>query len=165
MTKEFNNLEEIKKYYDKETNTYVFKENGEYIDLVVFNFDLDVKANIDAMDIKARNINVLDIDSTDIKAYGIVANNIYACNITTNDITACNIDADNICARNIEAVNIEAHDIDANNIDTYDIKAKDISYYTDCVIHNNIECDSINDKRKNSTYVVVNGDLEELEND
>lgn len=26
MTKEFNNLEEIQKYYDEKINTYVFKE-------------------------------------------------------------------------------------------------------------------------------------------
>ena len=165
MTKEFNNLEEIQKYYDNNTNTYIFKENEEYIDLVVFNFDLDVKADIRAWNIHAKNIKANDIHACDIEAYGIVANNIYACDITTNDINACNIDVDNICARNIDAVNIQAHDIDANNIDTYDIKAKDISYYTDCVIQNNIECDSINDKRKNSTYVIVNGDLEALEND
>ena len=76
MIKIFNSLEEIKKYYDKETNTYVFKENGEYIDLVVFNFDLDINANIDAMDIKAKNINVLDIDSTDMNALHINANDI-----------------------------------------------------------------------------------------
>ena len=92
MIKIFNSLEEIKKYYDKETNTYVFKENGEYIDLVVFNFDLDINANIDAMDIKAKNINVLDIDSTDINALDInaldiKANDINAWDIIANDIT------------------------------------------------------------------------------
>ena len=51
MIKEFNNLEEIQKYYVKELNTYVFKENEEYIDLVVFNFNLDIKANINARNI------------------------------------------------------------------------------------------------------------------
>ena len=60
-SKEFNNLEEIQKYYDEESNTYIFKENDEYIDTVVFNFDLNVKANIDALDIDAHNINAKDI--------------------------------------------------------------------------------------------------------
>ena len=27
MTKEFNSLEEIEKYYDAKTNAYIFKEN------------------------------------------------------------------------------------------------------------------------------------------
>ena len=57
MNKKFNSIEEIKKYYDKKTNTYIFKENNEYIeenneyiDSVVFNFDLNVEANIVAID-------------------------------------------------------------------------------------------------------------------
>lgn len=56
-SKEFNNLEEIQKYYDKESNTYVFGENDEYIDTVVFNFDLNVKANIDDKNIVAIDVN------------------------------------------------------------------------------------------------------------
>ena len=51
MTKEFNSLKEIQKYYDEKSHTYIFKENGEYIDLVVFNFDLNVNANIEALNI------------------------------------------------------------------------------------------------------------------
>ena len=42
MTKEFNSLDEIQKYYNEETSTYIFKENDEYIDLVIFNFNLEV---------------------------------------------------------------------------------------------------------------------------
>ena len=44
--KEFNSLEEIEKYYDEKSNTYIFKENGTYIDLVVFNFDLKIRAKV-----------------------------------------------------------------------------------------------------------------------
>lgn len=81
MVKEFNSLEEIEKYYDEKANTYIFKEDDEYIDLVIFNFDLDIKANIDACDINARdinaiNINAYDITADDINAYDIKANNI-----------------------------------------------------------------------------------------
>ena len=61
MIKEFNSLEEIKKYYDKESNTYIFKEDGAYIDLVIFKFDLNVDANIEAKNIIANNIDALDI--------------------------------------------------------------------------------------------------------
>ena len=62
MAREFNSLDEIQKYYNEETNTYIFKENDEYIDLVIFNFNLEVNANIKAYDIHARNINVKDIE-------------------------------------------------------------------------------------------------------
>ena len=87
MIKEFNSLDEIQKYYDEKSNTYIFKENGSYIDLVVFNFDLDVEANIDAGCIDALNINAVNIKAWDVytrnlDAYNIVAWNIYAWNIS-----------------------------------------------------------------------------------
>ena len=91
MTKEFNSLEEIEEYYDEKSNTFIFKEDGKYIDLVVFNFDLDVEANIDAKDIDALNIDALNID---------------ACNIDASDIKAMNIEAWDINAWNIEAQDI-----------------------------------------------------------
>ena len=61
MFKEFNTIEEIKKYYDEKTNTYVFKEDNRYIELVVFNFDLDINSSIIAWDIYAYNIYAKDI--------------------------------------------------------------------------------------------------------
>ncbi len=82
MTKEFNNLEEIQKYYDKKTNTYVFKEDDKYIDLVIFNFDLEINSNINACNIIALDINAFNIIAHDINAYNISAININACNIT-----------------------------------------------------------------------------------
>ena len=90
MIKEFNSLEEIQKYYDQETNTYVFKENGECID-IKFNFDLEVSANIVACDIIACKIKAHDIYANDIKADEIIANNIH-----THDIKAIDIKADDI---------------------------------------------------------------------
>ena len=130
MVKEFNSLEEIQKYYDKETNTYVFKENEEYIGLVNFNFNLCVDAHIDAWNIKAWNINAYDIDAWNINAYGINAHKI---------------DASNINASNIEAFNI---------------KACDISYYAVCFAYNNIECKSITGRRINAKHFVLDGKLE-----
>lgn len=72
-----NNLEEMKKYYEEETNTYVFREN------VKFTFDLCIKANINALnieacDIEARNIEALNINAGDIEAGDIDARNIEA---------------------------------------------------------------------------------------
>ena len=150
MTKEFNNLEEIEKYYNKETNTYVFNENGKYIDLVVFDFDLNVEANIKALDINACDIYAMNINSMNIDAYNIKASDIYARNIN-----ACNIDAMNINSMNIDACDIKA----------YDIKANDISYYAICVAYKDIRCKSIKGIRENAKHFVLNGVLEVLEND
>ena len=77
MTKEFYSLDEIQKYYDKKSNTYIFIEDDEMIDVVVFNFDLNVEANIDA-----KTINAFDIRACNIKAC-----NIDACDIKANDIS------------------------------------------------------------------------------
>ena len=150
MTKEFNNLEEIEKYYNKETNTYVFNENGKYIDLVVFDFDLNVEANIKALDINACDIYAMNINSMNIDAYDIKASDIYARNIN-----ACNIDAMNINSTNIDACDIKA----------YDIKANVISYYAICVAYKDIRCKSIKGIRENAKHFVLNGVLEVLEND
>ena len=87
MTKEFNSLNEIKKYYNKETNTYIFKENGMYIDLVIFNFDLEVLSNIDAVNINAYDIVAFDINANNINAHDIKAFDIKACNIDARDIS------------------------------------------------------------------------------
>ena len=145
MTKEFYSIEEIEKYYDKETNTYVFKENEEYIDSVVFNFDLDINAHIYANSINAWNISVWDI-----KAYNIDALNINAWDIKSFDIKAWDI----------KAKNINAWDINAN-----DINADNISYYAVCFAHKNIKCKSIKGRRKNAKHFVLDGKLEVEENE
>ena len=135
MTKEFNSLEEIEEYYDEKSNTYIFKEDGKYIDLVVFNFDLDINANIeagsiDALDICAGNIKAYDIDTKDLNSVNIEAWDIYA-----RDIYACNIEADNIKARNI-------------------------SYFAVCFAYDNIKCKSIEGSRENSKHFVLDGKLD-----
>ena len=140
MIKEFNSLEEIQKYYNKETNTYVFKENGFYIGLVKFNFNLRISANIDALDIKADNIKAIDID---------------AWNINVDDINAWDINACDISARNIDAENIDAMDIIASG----DINAWDISYHAICVAYGNIKCKSIIGFSKNAKHFVLDGEL------
>ena len=135
MTKEFNSLEEIEEYYDEKSNTYIFKEDGKYIDLVVFNFDLDTSANIDAgcidgMNLYAVNIKAWDIDTRDLNALNIDAWDIYAW-----DIYACNIAAENIKARNI-------------------------SYFAVCFACDNIKCNSIIGRRDNAKHFVLDGKLE-----
>ena len=75
-----NNLEEMEKYYDKQTNTYAFYDDVE------FNIDIEVESNIKACNIEAKNIeawniNAYDIDAKNIKAWNIDAHNINAWNI------------------------------------------------------------------------------------
>ena len=129
MVKEFNNLQEIQKYYDEKINTYIFIEDNKYIDLVVFNFDLDINSNIDAYDIKAKNINAWDISAW----------NINACNINAGNINAC--------------------DINAVDIEALDIKARDINYDIICCAYKNIICKNINGRRKSSRHLVLDGKL------
>lgn len=140
MVKEFNSLEEIEEYYDIETNTYIFKEDGEHIDLVIFNFDLNVEANIEAY-------------------------NIEACDIFVNDINAYNIKAHNIYALDIKVKNIIANDIYARDINAWNIDACDISYWAVCFAYNSIKCKSITSKRKNHKHFVLDGVLEVEEDD
>ena len=133
--KEFNSLEEIEKYYDEKSNTYIFKESGTYIDLVVFNFDLKIRANISAVNIEAHNIYAWDINAGDIKA------------------------------GDIDAVNIKANNIDCGNIEAINIKALDINYFAVCFAYYNIKCKSIKGKRNNAKHFVLDGNLEVIEND
>ena len=93
--KEFNNIKEMEKYYDKKTNLFYIED--------------DIKINFDLM--CDWNINARDIDAWDIKARNINARDIKALNINAWDIKARDIDA-----RDIKALNINAWDIDAENI-------------------------------------------------
>ena len=149
MVKQFDSLEEIQKYYDKNTNTYVFVENEEYIEVVVFDFDLNVEANIEAYDIEACDINVWNINACNINANNIKARDIEACDINAWNINAYNIKAGDIITGDISACNIEAGDISANNI----------SYHAVCFAYDSIKCKSIKGRRKNSKHFVLDGEL------
>ena len=140
MIKEFNSLDEIQKYYDEKSNTYIFKENGSYIDLVVFKFDLDVEANIDAGCIEALNINAINIKAWDAITRNLDAYNIVAWDVYSWDIYACNIEA-------------------------YNIKARNISYFAVCFAYENIKCKSIKGRRENAKHFVLDGKLEMIENE
>ena len=160
MVKQFDNLEEIQKYYDKNTNTYVFVENEEYIEVVVFDFDLNVEANIYANNIEARRIICSNINAWNIDCLNINADNINANNIKTIDVHASNINAGNIVAYNIKAGDIITGDISAYNIEAGDISANNISYHAVCFAYDSIKCKSIKGRRKNSKHFVLDGKLE-----
>lgn len=134
MIEIFNSLEEIQKYYDKETNTYIFMENDKYIDVVIFNFTLEINANIRSGDIRAWDIRAVNISCSNIIALNIDARNIDCINLTAKDIIALDIDALNITARNINVNNIFAKSIDVRG---------EIDCYDTCVASEYIKCKSI----------------------
>ena len=74
-TKTFNSLEELKKYYNEETNTYIFREGENWFNVDI-QFNLKIESNIKAWDINARDINARDIKACDINAWDINARDI-----------------------------------------------------------------------------------------
>lgn len=139
-SKEFNNIDEIQKYYDKETNTYVFKD---YVS-VVFSFDLNINSNIIACDIYAKNIKARNINAWDIYARDIIAHNIIALDVSASDINA--------------------NDIDAWNIYAFNIIANNIIYYAVCVTYKNIKCKSIK-RIEGAKHFVLDGEIEVVEDE
>ena len=157
IIKEFNNIDEIQKYYDEIHMSYYFND----MDLVILNFNLDVKAIIFVPNIIAR----------DIKAFCIMADNyIYANDIDANAVYGYQIHAHNINAKRIHARgDIIACNIKANLIKGWDIKATSIiadviSYWSVCFAYYDIKCKSIVGTTKNSKHFALNGTLE-IEND
>ncbi len=143
----FNSIEEIKKYYNKNTNTYEFIEDGILLD-VEFAFDLEINGNIKARDIKAQDIKAWDINARNIKA---------------RDIKAEDINARDINALDINARDIKARDINALDINAWDINAYDITYYAVCFAYQNIECSSIKGRRVNAKHFVLDGEIKIIE--
>lgn len=60
-----NNQEEMKRYYDCKTNTYIFNDDVE------FRCNIDVEASIKALEIIARDINAGNIKAKDIVYYAV----------------------------------------------------------------------------------------------
>lgn len=92
-----NNLDELKKYYNNEYNSYeIINDKQEYIDAKI-TFDLDIDADLFCRNLDSYDINVHEHD-------------IEATNIDAGDITA-----HSIRARNIDALKIEAYEIRCDN--------------------------------------------------
>lgn len=144
---QINTLKEMKKFYNKDSFTYIF--NGD----VEFTFDLELEGSIVIWnDLKAKNIN---LDTGNIEAQNINANNIYV-----GDIYAKNIEARNIEANDIRDADIVANNIVANNIMVNNIEAKHISYNAVCYAKDNIVCETIKGSHPNSKHFVLDGKLE-----
>ena len=149
-TKEFYSLEEIQQYYDERANVYIFKENNNYIDKIIFHFDLNVEANIDARDIEAHYINAFDINAYHINATEIRAYNIYAYMINANNVDSCDIKSNFIYVKYLKASDISASDIIADFI----------SYNAVCYAYKHIKCKYIEGLFKFSQHFVLLGTLE-----
>ena len=143
--KEFTNLRQLKKYFNKEDNAYYFYEkNGTCFD-VMFNFDVDVGDSC----IEARNI----INSCDIKASIIRCGYIDACDINTDTLLADDVNVCSIKANHIEAYNMIAHDIKASYINVNiaivnNIKAARIDYSDACIARGDIRYEVVENCRK-----------------
>ena len=68
--KEFNNIEEMKEFYDEDKNLFYIEDN------INIQFDLFCDWNITAKNIIAKNITVWDINAKDITAENINARDI-----------------------------------------------------------------------------------------
>lgn len=82
--------------------------------------------------------------------------------IVFNESIECNFDINvnaNINAWDINAWRIKARDINAVDIKSWNINAWSISYHAFCVSYNNIECTSIEGRRKNSFHKCLDGEL------
>ena len=161
-TKTFNSLEELKKYYNEETNTYIFREGENWFNVDI-QFNLKIESNIkacdinaydiNAWDIKARDIKARDIKACDINAWDIKARDIKACDIKACDINACDINAYDINAWDIKACDIKACDINA-----YDINAWDIVFWAICIATKTLICKSITGARNNAKYLCLDNE-------
>ena len=161
MTRVFNNLKEIKKYYNKKTNTYDFSsKKGRFIEKVVLNFDLNVESDILACDISApsitaKNIHVQKNTAWEIKAY----------DIDSRCIDVGVIQARDIYTSTIEAMDIYARDINATfGIDAINIYARDIVYTASCSAYEDFKCNSIKCGHQIPLHYSLYGKLEVTEN-
>ena len=139
MTKVFNNLEEMKRYYDEETNTYRFKEDDKFIDEIIINFDLNVESDIVSCNIRATSITAKNIHARDIMVWEINARDINAVLINAGVIRARDIHT----SVHIHAMDIYARDIKAFGIFAVNIYARDIIYMRSCITYGDFKCNSI----------------------
>ena len=126
---EIKDIEQLEKYYDQKTNTYIFQDN------VYFRMNIEIDANINAWDIKAWNI----------KAW-----NINAC-----DIDACDINAWDINARDINARDIDAR----RDIKAWNINAGEIKFYAICVAYNTFKCKSLVGIKENAKAICLDSEV------
>ena len=158
--KVLNNIKEIKKYYNKKTNTYRFRENNKFIDEIIINFDLNIESNIEAHNVRGTSITAKNIQAWDISAW-----EINACDIESRCIDVGVIRARDIYTSTIEAMDIYARDINATfGIDAINIYARDIVYTATCSAYEDFKCNSIKCGHQIPLHYSLYGKLEVTEN-
>ncbi|MEM3859497.1 MAG: hypothetical protein QW478_08845 [Candidatus Micrarchaeaceae archaeon] len=120
---------------------------------------LDKNTTIDS-DLNCGNIRGKNGMIYNLKVNG----NIDAADITAGNIVADNIDAGNIKAKNIDAIYVHAGWVNAENIKVADIiatniKAKNIRYYSVCIAHGNIVCDTIKGADDKAVQLALHGTI------
>lgn len=174
---ELNSLEDMKPFFNSKTNCYEFvkptteeeilKNGNRYIGLDIhFNFDLDIKADLRAGNIKGKNIKCYNIDAYDITAQDIRSSRIYATDISCRNIRGISVEASFIkCKEVYMEEHIDVNSIDANymlgdSIRAHDsITCREIEFMKVCYAHQNIVCESINGLESNSKYFVLEGEI------
>ena len=160
MFRVFNNLKEMKRYYDEETNTYRFRENNKFIDEIIINFDLNIESNIEAHNVRGTSITAKNIHARNISAWEI---NAY--DIESRCIDVGVIRARDIYTSTIEAMDIYVRDIDATfGIDAINIYARDIVYTASCSAYEDFKCNSIKCGHQIPLHYSLYGKLEVTEN-
>ena len=114
------NEKQMKKYYVKKVNTYMFEDDVEFL------CNINVEANIIAWDINAKDILAWNVFADDITAKEICVRNINAWCINADNITADNIKAEEIIAHNIiyYAICVAYNNIECNSINGRRANAK-----------------------------------------
>lgn len=137
--------EDMKKYYDKDTNTYRFVDGNGNRDDVTIQCDINVNSNIYARNIYARDVN---------------ARNIYAWDVNAKDANAWDVNAKDVNALNIDARNVDARNVDAWNVNALNIDALNILYYAVCIAYETFKCKSVKGRRENSVHMCLDGEIE-----
>ena len=159
--KVFNNLKEIKKYYNKKTNTYEFRsKKGNFIEKVILNFDLNVDSNIEALDIIAPSITAKNIQACDITVW-----DMNACDIKAHNINAGIIKARDINGLHINSMNIYARDIKVYSFMSVNIYVRNIIYATRGLVYDDFKCNSIKCTDPIPLHYTIYGKLEVAEDD
>lgn len=137
--------EDMKKYYDKDTNTYRFVDGNGNREDVTIQCDIKVNSNIYARNIYARDVN---------------ARNIYAWDVNAKDANAWDVNAKDVNALNIDARNVDARNVDAWNVNALNIDALNILYYAVCIAYETFKCKSVKGRRENSVHMCLDGEIE-----
>lgn len=115
------NAEELEKYYDSKTNSYLFlDENGKKLN-VEFEFNLNTD----------RDITCADLISYDIKCNNLYCKNLECsrdyfmdCNVSANTIKCNNLSANSVYAYNVYCKN----DMYVNNADISKLNVSNVNF-------------------------------------